>query len=176
MARRPRFWYPGALFHITARGNRGSDLFYDQFDFESYLELVQSCQYEYPFKLHAFCLMSNHVHLLIEVQNHPPGDIMKYIQFRYAKYFNRRHDITGHVFQGRYYSSMIDSIHYLLEVSKYIHLNPVKAGVTSKPGDYKWSSYHSYMNTDDQSFLSTNQILEHFNDPKNHSYECYVLE
>jgi len=177
MSRNPRIWYPGAMFHITARGNRGSSLFNDAADYKHYLELVKLCQSEYPFKLHAYCLMTNHIHLLIEVDNHTSGEIMKFIHFKYAKYYNKRYEVTGHLFQGRYYAKVIKSIHYLLEVSKYIHLNPVKAGITSYPDDYYWSSFNIYMrNEENQDFVETSRILNYFDGLSQEQYNEYVIE
>ncbi|MBH0230758.1 transposase [Halobacillus yeomjeoni] len=95
MSRKPRFWFPGARFHITAKGNRGTDLFYDDFYFQAYLNFIQHCKEEITFILYAYCLMTNYVHLLIEVLQHPPGDMMKLVQFRYAKYFNKHHKPHG---------------------------------------------------------------------------------
>ncbi|WP_027445404.1 REP-associated tyrosine transposase [Pontibacillus marinus] len=177
MARNPRIWYPGAMFHITARGNRGSSLFNDEADFNQYLDLVKLCQTEYPFKLHAYCLMTNHIHLLIEVDNYTSGEIMKFIQFKYAKYYNKRYEVTGHLFQGRYYANVIKSIDYLLEVSKYIHLNPVKAGIVLSPESYRWSSYNIYMMSEvNNGFVDTSKVLKHFITPKQEQYKEYVNE
>lgn len=176
MSRKPRIWFPGARFHLTARGNRGTDLFYDDCDFQAYLDLLVKCREEMPFVLHAYCLMTNHVHLLMEVHQHSPGDIMKYVQFRYAKYFNKRHKVTGHLFQGRYYSKLIDTRAYFLAASKYIHRNAVTAGICSTPGRYVWSSYRQYVNKEEQGLVHTRSLLDCFAEPKRMRYKAYILE
>ncbi|MCA0985174.1 transposase [Halobacillus yeomjeoni] len=176
MSRKPRSWFPGARFHITARGNRGTDLFYDDLDFKAYLDFIQLCKEETPFILHAYCLMTNHVHLLIEVLQHPPGDIMKFIQFRYAKHFNKRHKLHGHVFQGRYYSKMIQTRPYFLAASKYIHLNPVTARMCLLPDRYVWSSYRQYLSEGEGSIVYTKALLDCFEEPKRKRYEAYIIE
>ncbi len=141
MARKIRKWFPGATYHITARGNRRDSIFYDVQDYQYYMDLVSACKNDIPFTIHAYCLMPNHIHLLLETAEKPPGNIFKFIHTRYAIYFNKRYDLTGHVFQGRYHSSLIDSEDYFLRASSYIHLNPVEAKIVHKPEHYFWSSY-----------------------------------
>ena len=175
MARNPRQWYKGARFHITARGNRGGDLFYDDADFESYLNFIRWCQKDIPFILHAYCLMTNHVHLLLEVKNHSPGKIMQFIQFRYAKSFNSRHNVYGHVFQGRYYSKLVNTRAYFLAASKYIHVNPVEAGICSKPESYIWSSYLCYLAKEESAIVTTHTLLDCFQKPKRLRYKAYIM-
>ncbi|SDO55357.1 transposase [Halobacillus aidingensis] len=176
MSRKPRQWYKGARYHITARGNRGSDLFYDDADFEEYIRFIRWCQEDMPFILHAYCLMTNHIHFLLEVKNHSPGEIMKFIQFRYAKYFNSRHKVYGHLFQGRYYSKLVDTRAYFLAASKYIHLNPVEAGICSKPQSYMWSSYPCYLSNKECPILTTQALLDCFHEPKRLRYSAYIMQ
>src|SRR5699024_10648536 len=110
------------MYHITSRGNRRSALFYDHQDHQAYLDILDETKFYYPFYLHAYCLMTNHVHLQIETINHHTKHIMKRLNSRYAMYFNKRHRLVGHVFQGRYGAEIIETKDYLLEVSRYIHL------------------------------------------------------
>ncbi|OLN24127.1 hypothetical protein BTO30_01565 [Domibacillus antri] len=127
MSRKPRIGYPGAMYHITSRGNRRAALFYDAADRLMYLSLFEEARLHFPCILHSYCLMTNHIHLQLETIHHPPGDTMKFLNFRYAKYFNRRYGYSGHLFQGRYGAELLDSAAYFLEVSRCIHLNPVEA-------------------------------------------------
>jgi REP element-mobilizing transposase RayT len=174
MSRKIRVWHPGSIFHITSRGNRHATLFYDDYDRKKYLTLLNETCEKFPFYLHAYCLMTNHIHLLLEIINDPPGEIIKMAHSLYAIYFNKRHELDGHVFQGRYKSELIDSPQYLLEASRYIHLNPVKAGIVEHPAQYPWSSYLSYVTTNPNPFIVTQRILSHVPYPKKKHYQQYV--
>ncbi|MGV3489277.1 MAG: transposase [Tuberibacillus sp.] len=174
MSRKPRVWHPGDIFHITSRGNRHSIIFYDDKDRRKYLKLLEEARDKYPFYLLAYCLMTNHIHLLLETINDPPGNIIKTVHSLYAIYFNKRHDLDGHVFQGRYRSEHIDSQKYLLEASRYIHLNPVKANITEHPIDYPWSSYASYVTDVQDPAVVTQKILSYVQYPRKRNYQRYV--
>ncbi|MGI8316715.1 transposase [Halobacillus mangrovi] len=168
-----RVWFPHASYHITARGNRKTDIFYDHYDRIFYLKLLEEAKHSYPFYLHTYCLMTNHVHLLIETIDHPPGLFMKQIHSQYAMYFNRKYDYVGHLFQGPYKAELQGDINALLQVSRYIHLNPCRALLTSKPEDYPWSSYPHYLSLRSPSKLvTTSKILSHFRDSQ--QYEFFV--
>jgi putative transposase len=174
MSRKQRVWFPGAIYHITSRGNRKAAIFSDKYDHLKYLDILDETRGKYPFVLHTYCLMTNHTHLLLETIEHHPKDIMKMLNSRYAMYFNKRHDLTGHVFQGRYGSEMITSTKYLLEVSRYIHLNPVKANIVHSPKEYPWSSYSSYISTRVNPHIKTDCILSHFQEPQKQTYKQFV--
>lgn len=175
MSRKPRIWFPGATYHITARGNRRASLFYDHQDYQKYLDLLALCKKDIPFSLHAYCLMTNHIHLLLETKDEPPGTIIKFIHTRYAVQFNKRYDLTGHVFQGRFHSKLIDSVTYFLKASKYIHLNPLEANLVTEPEQYRWSSYTSYANpAKNNPLLETERILTMFDEPRHQQYHEYV--
>lgn len=172
--RKPRIWFPGAIYHITSRGNRRSDIFFDVRDRFVYLSILQETAHEFPFSLHAYCLMTNHIHLVIETKEHHIKDIMKKLHSLYAIYFNRRHKLSGHVFQGRYDARLVRNAPYFLEVSKYIHLNPYVASMVTHPADeYRWSSYHDYIHSSSP-FIETEKILSYFpnNSPK--FYQSFV--
>ncbi|TWI59885.1 REP element-mobilizing transposase RayT [Halalkalibacter nanhaiisediminis] len=174
LARKPRVWFPGASFHITSRGNRRASIFYDQDDRLMYLSLLEETRLQYPFHLHAYCLMTNHIHLLLETIDTPTKDIIKKLHSLYAIYFNRRHRISGHLFQGRYHAELIDNNPYFLEVSKYIHLNPVEARMVARPGSYRWSSYNAYILQNNNPHVVTERILAYFPSPQKHHYQKYV--
>ncbi|QKY70371.1 transposase [Lentibacillus sp. CBA3610] len=175
MSRKPRVWYPGAVYHITARGNRRDSIFYDPDDYQHYMGLIASCMEDISFILHAYCLMPNHIHLLLETKEVPLGAIIKFIHTRYAIYFNKRHDFTGHVFQGRYYAKLIDSTDYFLRASRYIHLNPVESEIVTEPKNYVWSSYPEYMaEAKNSTLLETGRVLSYFQEPQKENYCTYV--
>ena len=145
MARKKREWYPGATYHVMSRGNRQKAIFKDVDDYIQFLNYIKLVQEKYPFKLHAYCLMTNHFHLEIETEQDEIWKIMQKILALYSSEFNHKYKYVGHVFQGRYVSSIIEDDTYFLEVSRYIHLNPVKAGMVREALDYKYSSYGKYM-------------------------------
>lgn len=172
MPRRPRTWYPGAIYHITCRGNRKSDIFIEHSDYFKYLSLVTDTKSDSPFSIHGYCLMSNHLHLLLETDTIHISHIMKNIQTSYAIYFNKKYNQVGHLFQGRYGSNLIDSQKYFVDANRYIHLNPVKAELVKNPADYKWSSYKYYINGNSPSFLNTSKTLSLF--PNLKMYQFFI--
>ncbi|MBB6446986.1 REP element-mobilizing transposase RayT [Bacillus benzoevorans] len=175
MTRMNRVWFKGAKYHITSRGVRKLPLFYDDQDRRKYITLIEEAMELYSFNLQAYCLMPNHVHLQAECIETPPSQIMNFIHTKYAKYFNKRYDYTGHVFENRYGSELITSINYELEASRYIHLNPVKANLVSRPEEYLWSSYRFYISKDKHPLtISTKQILSYFPGPAIEHYINYV--
>lgn len=174
MARKPRIWYEGAMYHITNRGNRRAAIFYDTHDREVFLEILEEVRTRFPFYLHSYCLMDNHIHLQLETIEHHPQHIMKMLNSRYAIYFNKQHQLVGHVFQGRYGAKLIQSIDYLLEVSRYIHLNPVEASIVQSPENYLWSSYAAYISNEKNPHVITRKILSHFPHPQKEHYRFYV--
>lgn len=162
------------MYHITNRGVRKMIIFYDENDYLKYLELLEETRERYPFVLHSYCLMTNHIHLQLQTLNHPISKIMKYINTTYAKYFNNRHNLVGHIFQSRYGSELIDSIQYELDVSKYIHLNPVEAHMVKKAEDYRWSSYRAYIYHEYNPHVSTEKILSYFPKPSSYHYQQFT--
>lgn len=174
MARKRRDWFPGAKYHITSRGIRKMAIFHDDADREYYLDLLEETKRSYPFILHTYCLMTNHIHFQLETITSPPGIIMKNLHSQYATYFNKRNGFSGHVFESRYVSEWIDSAVYELEVSKYIHLNPLKANIVTKLDDYPWSSYRCYVLNEKNPLVTTNQILSYFPDSQPNEYENYL--
>ena len=138
MSRKLREWYKGACYHLMARGNRRSVLFKDDVDYRVFLMQLIEIREKYPFDLHAYCLMTNHFHLEIETHQDEIWKIMQKILSLYSSEFNHKYKYVGHVFQGRYASSLIEDDTYFLEVSRYIHLNPVKAGMVREALDYEY--------------------------------------
>ena len=146
MSRSPRICVDGAVYHITCRGNNRQSIFMDDVDYQQYLLLLRRHQEKLKFKVLCYCLMPNHVHLVLEPAEHASiSRIMGNLSTHYSQDFNKRHGRVGHVFQGRFYSRPIQEDGDLLAVSRYVHLNPVKARLCQKPGEYPWSSYQAYV-------------------------------
>jgi putative transposase len=148
MARRPRELVAGGVYHAVARGNRGSRIFRDEADCAEYLRLLRGAVKRYGWHLLAYCLMGNHLHLVVETPepNLPVG--MQWLQGKYARYFNDRHELFGHVFQGRYKAIRQVTDEQLWQVLRYVALNPVEAGLCRRPRDYRWSSYDAALSSD----------------------------
>ena len=127
MARPLRIEYPGAVYHVTARGNARQHIYADDTDFRDFLALLGKLAERYHWLCHSYCLMSNHYHLLLET---PEGNLaagMRQLNGIYTQTFNRRHRKVGHIFQGRYHAILVDKDRYVLELARYIVLNPVRA-------------------------------------------------
>lgn len=147
MSRPLRIEYPGAFYHVTARGNERKDIFADDRDQERFLFYVNAAFERYKARIHAYCLMSNHYHLLIETPVGNLAQTMRHINGLYTTYFNVKRNRNGHLFQGRYKAILVEKDEYAGELSRYIHLNPVRAKIVERPEDYEWSSYRSYIET-----------------------------
>ena len=146
MPRPPRNLAPGVLAHITNRGVAGQDIFLADGDRQLFLWLVEAEVLERRWACHAFCLMDNHFHLLLQA---PDGDLsagMRTISLGYARMFNRIYERVGHVFQSRFRSTVVDKQAHATELARYIALNPVRAGIVARPADWRWSSYSAAVN------------------------------
>ncbi len=161
------------MYHITCRGTRRAALFYSNEDRQAFLLFLEIAMKRYPFKLHAFCLMTNHVHLQIETISHPISKIMQFINWNYRNFFNKKNGHSGHVFDKRYSAVLVDSWRYVVDLSKYIHLNPLKAGLVKKLEDYIWSSYPIYARIGNSDLVTTNKILSFFPEPQTENYLSY---
>jgi len=142
MVRPLRTVSPGVPLHIVQRGNNRATCFFDCEDFDRYLLFLVRAADEEHCRVHANCLMSNHVHLLVTPENHSAcARFMKVVNQRYAQHLNRVHERTGTPWEGRYRSNVVFSMRYVLACYRYIELNPVRAGIARHPSDYPWSSY-----------------------------------
>jgi REP element-mobilizing transposase RayT len=140
MPRPPRLEFPGALYHVIARGNDRQLIFRDDLDREYYVSRISHYSSRYAFRLLAYCLMPNHVHLAVRTADVPLSRIMAGLHSSYTQRFNRRHGRVGHVFQGRYKSFLVQEDRYLIALLRYINLNPVSAAIVGCASDYAWSS------------------------------------
>ena len=177
MPTKKREWYPYASYHITARGNHRNDIFKDEEDFVYYLSLIKETVDYYIYdKYHiiSYCLMDNHVHILIKIGEKPLGQFIGRINSKYAKYYNKKYNYIGHLFQDRYFSEIIESDAQMLETSRYIHLNPVRAKMVEKPENYEWSSYSMYIGNGKENFICSNRILSYFKNKNRELYKKYV--
>lgn len=143
MARPLRLAFPGALYHVTARGNWRQPIFEDDADRERFLMVFGSAITRYHVLCHAYCLMGNHYHLLLETLEANLSLAMRQLNGVYSQAFARRHGRPGHVLQGRFHAQVVDKDTYLREVCRYIVLNPVRAGLVAHPGQWPWSSYRA---------------------------------
>ncbi|MDO9507797.1 MAG: transposase, partial [Thermovirgaceae bacterium] len=144
MARPLRIEYPGAFYHVTSRGNERKDIFKSGTDREKFLSYLKSATERYGAVIHAYCLMSNHYHLMLETPQGNLSWIMKHINSSYTSYFNIKRKRAGHLLQGRYKAILVEADTYAAELSRYIHLNPVGAKMVGSPEEYPWSSYRYY--------------------------------
>ena len=143
MPRRKRNYLPGLPYHLVQRGNNRQRCFRDPADYEAYLELWREKARWYGVRVHAYCLMTNHIHFVVSSdEGDAISNTMKVVGSRYAYHFNRRHRRTGTVWEGRHRSSLIDSERYLLTCYRYVELNPVRARMVDSPPEYEWSSHH----------------------------------
>ncbi len=180
MARPLRLEYPYALYHITSRGDRRENIYEDDADREQYLDVLSSVINQFNWVCFAYCLMDNHYHLLVQT---PDGNLskgMRQLNGVYTQSYNRRHKKTGHLFQGRYKAILCQEEAYLLELSRYIVLNPVKARIVKRAENWKWSSYQA---TTGRSlvpeWLSVEYLLSQFSRQKKaaiRKYEAFVEE
>lgn len=141
MTRPLRIEFPGALYHVTSRGDRKAAIFRDDTDRAMWLQTLGEVCARFDFSVYAFCQMDNHYHLLIETMGGKLARGMRHLNGVYSQYFNRRHELVGHVFQGRYKAIVVEKESYLLEVARYIVLNPVRANMVRHPGEWRWSSF-----------------------------------
>lgn len=145
MSRPLRIQYPGAWYHVMNRGRRRERVFFDQKDFERFISLLQEAGNLWNCRVAAYCLMSNHYHILLQTPDANINRIMRHINGVYTQHFNRRHGLDGSLFRGRYKSILIDADNYLLELIRYIHRNPLHAGIEKKLGEYPWTSHSGYV-------------------------------
>ncbi len=173
MARKPRIHYSGALYHVIVRGNNREKVLLDETNKSKYLGLLSLYKEKLGFNLYAFCIMDNHAHLLIEVQDVPLSQIMQRVQLVYTQWFNRKYSRTGHVFQQRYKALLCNKDSYLLQLIRYIHNNPVKANLDNGI-EYKWSSHVYYVGKKKDNFVDTSYVLSIFSENGKEALKQYA--
>lgn len=175
MARPLRLEFEGAYYHITSRGNLRDRIFFDAKDREKFLEILKRTKERYGYLLHAYALMDNHYHLLIETPKANLSQIMQNVNTSYTVYINKRHKRYGHLFQGRFKGIIVDKETYLVVLTRYIHLNPVRARIVKRPEDYRWTSYREYIgdSKEKESLADTTETLSCFSKKKNAAINAY---
>lgn len=174
MARPLRIEFAGALYHVTARGNAREAIYSHATDRQQFLMVLQNTVHRYDWYCHAYCLMDNHYHLLIETSTPTLSKGMKYLNGTYTQYFNRQHQRVGHVLQGRFKAILVQKDAYLLELARYIALNPVRAQMVRSAGEWRWSSYRATAGYEKRdACLTTEWILAGFANTKNVAQQRY---
>jgi REP-associated tyrosine transposase len=141
MPRAPRLQVAGGIFHVTARGNRRQSIYHDDYDRQVFLILRDRIVERFDWRILAYCLMTNHFHLVIETEHESLSTGMHQLNGGYARKFNDRHTVDGHLFEGRFRSTVIESDDQFEETLRYVALNPVRAGLCEHPSDWPWSSF-----------------------------------
>ncbi len=176
MARQSRINLPSCLYHILCRGNLNYPLFLSDADRRHFLKSLEKYCQLFDFKIHAWCLMDTHVHLLAESTGSNLSEFMRRLILSYTVWFHKKHDTHGHLFSGRFKSLVVDKGAYLLALSRYIHLNPVESGNVQRAEDYPWSSLRFYINPKTApSFLHTKETLVWFGG-SSEEYLRYIRE
>ena len=189
MARPLRIQYENAYYHVTCRGNAGQEIFLNDVDRSTFLDLLERSSDIYQTQIFAYVLMSNHFHLFVKTPLGNLQEFMRHFNISYTSYFNWKHDRRGHLYQGRYKSFLVDADNYLQEVSRYIHLNPTRVKLRSQMNldekrkylrDYPWSSYGGYLfQGRRRNFLEVEEVLAYFGGDTSKGrrrYEEFVLE
>lgn len=151
---------PGGFYHVTLRGNHSQPVFFRDADRDLMATVVAEAANALCARVHAYCWMTNHIHLLVQVSDRPLGKVVHRIASRYARTVQLRLKTTGHLFERRYHARLVDAERYLLAVVRYIHLNPVEAQMVAAPSEYAWSSHRLYLGLADSPWVTTSTVLE----------------
>ncbi len=174
MARPLRIEYEGALYHVTSRGNAGTMIFLDDPDRVRFLEILKSVVDRFGWICHAYCLMGNHYHLLVETPQPNLSRGMQHLNGVYTQWFNRRHARSGHLVQGRFKSIVVEKESYLLELARYVVLNPVRAKMVRSARDWRWSSYRATAGQVARpEFLTIDGLLSQFDEDRTKAIRAY---
>lgn len=173
MPRAPRYNAIGAFHHVMLRGNQGRPIFYSDYDRVQCCLLIQEVVEKYGHRIHGFCLMTNHIHLAWQQGQEGLSSAVQNFAFRYAQRINRFRKEVGHVFQGRFKSILISQDNYLPQLIRYIHLNPVRAGIVKKPEDYEWSGHNSYLGTNPIAWIESDYMLKKYSVDRDEAIKQY---
>lgn len=174
MARQLRIEFEGAFYHVTSRGNMRERIFFEDKDRERFLEILKRTKERYGYLLHAYVLMDNHYHFMMETPKANLSQTMQNINTSYTVYINKKYRRNGHLFQGRFKGLIVDKAEYLVALSRYIHLNPVRARMVLKPEDYRWTSYRHYIDKSSKDAVAdTADTLSRFSEKKRKAIKAY---
>jgi REP element-mobilizing transposase RayT len=176
MGRCRRICFPGAFYHCINRGNRREQIYRDNSDYQQMLEGLANISSRYKVRIHSYCLMPNHFHLLVEQQDLSVSLAMRSLTTCYARYFNRKYHKVGHVFQGRFRGILCDKQSYLLELVRYIHLNPVRARLIQLPQEWEWSSLSAYLGKSKNEWLYQKDVMEIFGRQPRHRLQEFLAQ
>ncbi|MBK7353664.1 MAG: transposase [Nitrosomonas sp.] len=175
MARPLRIEFPGGLYHVTSRGDRREPIYLDDSDRASWLSLFGHVCQRFNWICHIYCLMDNHYHIVVETIEGNLSKGMRQLNGMYTQAFNRRHNRTGHVYQGRYKAILVEKDSYLLELSRYVVLNPVRAGLIKNVDQWSWSSYSAMIGKNDYpDWLQTKWVLSQFSKQRKQAIAAYI--
>lgn len=175
MARPPRIEVPGGTYHVGARGNRGCRIYVDDYERKVFLKLLERIVARYRWNCLSYCLMSNHYHLVVRIQGGGLSAGMRELNGEFACFTNVRHDLEGHLFRNRFWSELIESEAHMLETSRYVVLNPVRAQLCKRPERWRWSSYRACMGLDfTPAFLETSELLRLFGPSPQRARRAYA--
>jgi len=161
MPRKPRMYLPDIPCHVIQRGNNREACFFSDQDYQFYLECLHNASERYRVKVHAYVLMTNHVHLLLTPKREESISLtMQSLGRRYVQYINKEYRRSGTLWEGRHKASLVDEDHYLLTCMRYIEMNPVRANMVEHPVDYRWSSYHCNGNNQYNKFVTEHEIYK----------------
>lgn len=164
MSRRPRVHVPGGIYHVVLRGNHRQSIFAQTSDWQRWEEILVNVLDKLEARIHGYCWMTNHVHMLIQVGAAPLWRIVQRVASPYARYFQRKLSTTGHLFERRHRAILVGTDDYLLQLLYYIHMNPVTADLVPDPSQYRWSSYKAYLGLVNTPWLTTEFALSMFSD------------
>lgn len=174
MVRPRRLHLPGGFYHTTIRGNHREAIFATVNDRLLLNAIVEQALGKYGARVHAYCWMTNHLHMLVQVGDRPLSRVMQKIASGYARAFQIKRETTGHLFENRFHSVLVDADAYLLELIRYIHLNPVRAGIAADVAEYRWSSHHNYLGRADDRWLTTDFGLRMFSADRAKAIAAYA--
>lgn len=174
MPRRLRIHLPGGFYHVTLRGNHQQNIFVAEHDRRLLNVIVARAIAKYGARLHGYCWMRNHLHLLMQVGTEPLSNSMRDIAGEFARAMQAKLLTTGHFFERRYHANIVDTEAYLKELIRYIHLNPVTAGIVDDPARFPWSSHHAYMGTRSEPWLTTDFVLSVFGSSREAAIAAYL--
>ena len=175
MARKPRLEVEGGLYHLITRGNNRRRIFGDEDDYKKMLKLIGDTKRKLPFYFYSYCLMPNHIHLLVERQQDAISRVMHRVLTAYSRYYNRKSGRVGHLFQKRYKAILCQSDQYLAELVRYIHLNPVRAKMVSNPAAFRYSSHRAYLGMDELWLADVDPVLRYFGATKKLARERFEM-
>ncbi len=173
MGRKPRIHVSGGFYHVILRGNSRQNIFLEHADRDIWQSIVRRVFIEHEHRLHAFCWMTNHVHMAIQAGPHPLAKAMSFLASQYARRFNLRHQRTGHLFERRYRAFLVQEEQHLKELVRYIHLNPVRARMVEQACDYPWSSHPAYLGKQRYEWLTDEYVLRLFGQTRHQAAQNY---